>query len=97
MSVSKKELLHKARLAIWWETLRPLGLSSRAYEALTNAEIPDMANLVRKTRDDLSRIPGLGEKTCREIEFSLKRVGLKLGMTTNEIIGLARPTSTEGL
>jgi DNA-directed RNA polymerase subunit alpha len=57
-----------------------LPLAARALNALKNAEIFLVADLVQKTPEDLESVKNLGEKSIEEIKSALAALGLSLGM-----------------
>lgn len=57
-----------------------LPLSARAVNALKNAEILTVADLVQKTDEDLEHVKNLGDKSIEEIKIALAGFGLSLGM-----------------
>lgn len=62
------------------KTLEELGLPARAVNALKNAEILTVADLVQKTDEDLESVKNLGEKSIEEIKVALAGLGLSVGM-----------------
>ena len=60
--------------------LDDLPLPPRAINALKNAEILVVADLVQKTDADLEQVKNLGEKSIEEIKTALAELGLSLGM-----------------
>jgi DNA-directed RNA polymerase subunit alpha len=60
--------------------LEELPLPARAINALRNAEILTVADLVQKTDADLEHVKNLGEKSIDEIKTALASLGLSLGM-----------------
>ena len=60
--------------------LEDLPLPARAINALKNAEIMVVADLVQKTDRDLEDVKNLGEKSIEEIKTALAAFGLSLGM-----------------
>lgn len=60
--------------------LEDLSLAARAVNALKNAEIHLVADLVQKTEADLEQVKNLGEKSIDEIKSALAGLGLSLGM-----------------
>ncbi len=60
--------------------LEELPLAQRAINALKNAEIHLVADLVQKTEADLEQVKNLGEKSIDEIKGALAGLGLSLGM-----------------
>lgn len=57
-----------------------LELSSRAKNMLQNDNINTVAELVRKSKQELRRIPNFGKISLTELEQELSKVGLKLNM-----------------
>lgn len=62
------------------KTLEELPLPARAINALKNAEILVVADLVQKTEEDLENVKNLGAKSIEEIKTALASLGLSLGM-----------------
>jgi DNA-directed RNA polymerase subunit alpha len=60
--------------------LEELPLPARAINALKNAEITVVADLVQKTDQDLENVKNLGSKSIDEIKTALASLGLSLGM-----------------
>jgi DNA-directed RNA polymerase subunit alpha len=60
--------------------LEELVLPARAINALKNAEITVVADLVQKTDQDLENVKNLGSKSIEEIKTALAALGLSLGM-----------------
>lgn len=55
-----------------------LGLSSRTANALASAGIRTVGGLVKKTKEDLMELQGIGEKAAVEIQEALANLGLSL-------------------
>ena len=55
-------------------------LPARAINALKNAEILTVADLVQKTDEDLEQVKNMGDKSIEEIKAALAGLGLSLGM-----------------
>ncbi len=62
------------------KTLEELALPARAINALKNAELNLVVDLVQKTEADLEHVKNLGEKSIDEIKTALVALGLSLGM-----------------
>ncbi len=62
------------------KTIEELALPARAVNALKNAEISVVADLVQKTDEDLENVKNLGSKSIEEIKTVLAVMGLSLGM-----------------
>jgi DNA-directed RNA polymerase subunit alpha len=62
------------------KTLEELPLPARAINALRNAEIVTVADLVQKIDEDLEQVKNLGTKSIDEIKTALAGLGLSLGM-----------------
>ncbi|MCI0549283.1 MAG: DNA-directed RNA polymerase subunit alpha [Candidatus Rokubacteria bacterium] len=60
--------------------LEELALPARAVNALKNAELHTVADLVQKTPEDLESVKNLGDKSIEEIKTVLAALGLSLGM-----------------
>jgi DNA-directed RNA polymerase subunit alpha len=61
-------------------TLEELPLPARAINALKNADLVTVADLVQKTDEDLVQVKNLGDKSIEEIKTALAGLGLSLGM-----------------
>lgn len=55
-----------------------LGLSTRAYYALSRAGIRSVGELISKSADDILKIKNLGKQSFREITAKLDKLGVKL-------------------
>jgi DNA-directed RNA polymerase subunit alpha len=62
------------------KSIEELPLPARAINALKNAELLVVADLVQKTEADLDNVKNLGEKSIEEIKIALAALGLSLGM-----------------
>jgi DNA-directed RNA polymerase subunit alpha len=62
------------------KSLDDLPLPARAINALKNAELLVVADLVQKTDADLEQVKNLGDKSIDEIKTALAALGLSLGM-----------------
>lgn len=62
------------------KTLEELPLPVRAVNALKNAEILTVLDLVQKTEAEVENVKNLGEKSLEEIKAALAALGLSLGM-----------------
>jgi DNA-directed RNA polymerase subunit alpha len=62
------------------KTIEELAIPPRAINALKNAEISVVADLVQKTDADLENVKNLGAKSVEEIKVALAEMGLSLGM-----------------
>src|SRR3989442_1342782 len=62
------------------KTLEELALPARAINALKNADINLVVDLVQKSEGDLEHVKNLGEKSIDEIKTALAALGLSLGM-----------------
>ena len=62
------------------KTLEELPLPARAVNALKNADILTVADLVQKTDEELENVKNLGSKSIEEIKVALAGLGLSLGM-----------------
>jgi DNA-directed RNA polymerase subunit alpha len=67
-------------------TLEELPLPARAINALKNAELHVVADLVQKTEAELEQVKNLGEKSIDEIKTALAALGLSLGMRIDPAI-----------
>ena len=61
-----------------------LALREKTLRMLTAEAVATIADLVRRSPDDLRRVPGLGLAMIREIETVLSRVGHKLRSDTED-------------
>ncbi len=81
---AEHEEVEAAREGFFQESLgkpiEELALPARALNALRNAEIALVADLVQKTDQDLESVKNLGEKSIEEIKTVLASLGLSLGM-----------------
>lgn len=62
------------------KSLEELSLPVRAVNALKNAEILTVLDLVQKTEAEVEKVKNLGEKSLEEIKAALAALGLSLGM-----------------
>ena len=62
------------------KSLEELPLPVRAVNALKNAEILTVLDLVQKTEAEVEKVKNLGEKSLEEIKAALAALGLSLGM-----------------
>ena len=62
------------------KSLEELPLPVRAVNALKNAEILTVLDLVQKTESEVEKVKNLGEKSLEEIKAALAALGLSLGM-----------------
>ncbi len=62
------------------KSLDELPLPARAVNALKNAEILTVLDLVQKTETEVEEVKNLGEKSLEEIKAALAALGLSLGM-----------------
>jgi len=62
------------------KNLEELSLPARALNALLNADMTIVADLVQKTEADLEKVKNLGHKSLDEIKVVLAGLGLSLGM-----------------
>lgn len=60
--------------------LEELPLPARAVNALKNADIVTVLDLVQKTEAELEKVKSLGEKSLEEIKTALAALGLSIGM-----------------
>jgi DNA-directed RNA polymerase subunit alpha len=67
-------------------TLEELPLPARAVNALKNADLHAVADLVQKTEAELEQVKNLGEKSIDEIKSALAALGLSLGMRIDPAI-----------
>jgi len=66
-------------------SVEELELSVRSYNCLQKAEIKTIVELVEKTDSDMLQTRNFGRKSLNEIKDILIEMGLKLGMTKEEI------------
>jgi DNA-directed RNA polymerase subunit alpha len=62
------------------KSLEELPLPARAVNALKNADILTVLDLVQKTEAEVEKVKNLGEKSLEEIKVALAAFGLSLGM-----------------
>jgi DNA-directed RNA polymerase subunit alpha len=62
------------------KSLEELPLPARAINALKNADIMTVADLVQKRDEELAGVKNLGDKSIEEIKSALAGLGLSLGM-----------------
>lgn len=62
------------------KSLEELSLPARAINALKNAELMTVLDLVQKTESEVENVKNLGEKSLEEIKAALAALGLSLGM-----------------
>ncbi len=62
------------------KSLEEFALPVRAVNALKNAEILTVLDLVQKTEAEVEKVKNLGEKSLEEIKAALAALGLSLGM-----------------
>jgi DNA-directed RNA polymerase subunit alpha len=74
-------------------TVQELDLSVRANNCLESARIQTVRDLVLKSDGDLLKVRSFGKTSLREVKRRLQDLGLRLGMTDDEIAGLARSHS----
>ncbi len=80
-------------------TVQELDLSVRANNCLESARISSVRDLVLKSDNELLKVRSFGKTSLREVKRRLQDLGLKLGMSEEEIVGLSRPpvaAATEG-
>ena len=63
-----------------------LDLSVRASNCMSEQEIATVAELVRRSKDDLLQVKNFGKTSLREIEKKLKELNLELGMDVDAIL-----------
>ena len=77
------------------KTLEELALPARAINALKNAELNLVVDLVQKNEADLEHVKNLGEKSIDEIKAALASLGLSLGMRIDpNVLGALNRTGT---
>jgi predicted transcriptional regulator len=64
--------------------LEALNLSARSYNALKRVGITRLEQLAQLQRDHLLCIPNLGERSIRDIELCLAKLGFELGMPLDD-------------
>lgn len=62
------------------KSLEELSLPARAINALKNADILTVLDLVQKTEAEVEKVKNLGEKSLEEIKAAVAALGLSLGM-----------------
>lgn len=76
-----------ARLSM---ALSGLGLSARAMNALQKANMETVADLCRRTEEELLGMDAFGRTTLKEVVARLEEQGLGLGMDTDSILGVSK-------
>ncbi|MFT3786594.1 MAG: DNA-directed RNA polymerase subunit alpha [Tepidisphaeraceae bacterium] len=71
-------------------TIQELDLSVRANNCLESARIQTVRDLVLKTDGDLLKVRSFGKTSLREVKRRLQDLGLRLGMTPDELAGIGR-------
>jgi DNA-directed RNA polymerase subunit alpha len=71
-------------------TVQELDLSVRANNCLESARIQTVRDLVLKAEGELLKVRSFGKTSLREVKRRLIDMGLRLGMTEEEIAGLSR-------
>jgi len=83
---AEEDFLRQALL----RSLEELSLPARAINALKNADMSIVADLVQRTEADLEKVKNLGQKSLEEIKEALASLGLSLGMRIDpNILGAA--------
>ena len=59
-------------------TIEDLDLSVRSYNCLKRAEINTVADLMKKSEDDMIKVRNLGRKSLEEVKKKLQELGLTL-------------------
>lgn len=59
-------------------------LSIRAKNCLLSNNVNNVSDLVERTVDELNSFPGFGDRSLKEVEEFLEKMGLKLGMKINK-------------
>jgi DNA-directed RNA polymerase subunit alpha len=77
-ATSQKELLSRP--------ISTLDLSVRAANCMSEQQIETVAELVRRTKDELLLVKNFGKTSLREIEKKLKELQLELGMDVDAIL-----------
>lgn len=75
-------------------TVQELDLSVRANNCLESARIQTVRDLVLKADQDLLKVRSFGKTSLREVKRRLQDLGLRLGMTEDEIAGLSRAATS---
>jgi DNA-directed RNA polymerase subunit alpha len=71
-------------------TIQELDLSVRANNCLESARIQTVRDLVLKNDSDLLKVRSFGKTSLREVKRRLQDLGLRLGMTPDELSGIGR-------
>jgi DNA-directed RNA polymerase subunit alpha len=71
-------------------TIQQLDLSVRATNCLESVDIQTVRRLVEKTEDDLLKIRSFGRTSLREVVRKLESIGLRLGMTEEDLRELGK-------
>lgn len=78
-----EEILIEESNAIFNEKIESLELPTRAKFGLLAENIAHVGQLVQMSENDILRIPGLGRVSFTQIQNTLERSGLRLGMEIN--------------
>src|SRR5258708_18706250 len=65
-------------------SVEELELSGRSYNCLKNANIQTIRELVQKSRNEMLKTKNFGRKSLNEIKDILTKMGLSLGMKSDE-------------
>ncbi len=81
-------------------TVQELDLSVRANNCLESARIQTVRDLVLKSDSELLKVRSFGKTSLREVKRRLQDLGLRLGMTEDELTSISRSpvaSSSDGL
>jgi DNA-directed RNA polymerase subunit alpha len=71
-------------------TVQELDLSVRANNCLESARIQSVRDLVLRSESDLLKVRSFGKTSLREVKRRLQDLGLRLGMTEEELANISR-------
>ena len=71
-------------------TVQELDLSVRANNCLESARIQNVRDLVTRGENDLLKVRSFGKTSLREVKRRLQDLGLRLGMTEDELANISR-------
>jgi DNA-directed RNA polymerase subunit alpha len=71
-------------------TVQELDLSVRANNCLESARIQSVRDLVLRGENDLLKVRSFGKTSLREVKRRLQDLGLRLGMTEEELANISR-------
>jgi DNA-directed RNA polymerase subunit alpha len=78
-------------------TVQELDLSVRANNCLESARIQTVRDLVLRGESDLLKVRSFGKTSLREVKRRLQDMGLRLGMSEEELANISRAPITAGV